>query len=278
MEPSNAFLQVGITEDSFPSGPPPIYEAFWSDTARHFHPQPIRTVSAGDAIASSMSQTSTAWVLRIHDVTEKWSRTLRIHYQVKSHFNNGEWFQEDPTESLPAAQDEPYPVTTLVQFTDVRVDDLIPTLLYSQARVLSSDEGIYLVPTRFRDDGFAVPPAQGAARQYLADVLPYDQVVDSIRATDSLSDASRQAEITKLDIAQRAVDAEIVQQRWPASADADVIQFVRAIARVLSDDDRLQSSSGLEISKQLARQIEHDDGQGNRVTNALRARLGLPPV
>ena len=50
-----------------------------------------------------------------------WSKNIRTTFADHKHFAEGQWLQEDPPPSLNSALDLPYPMTSLVQFTDVEV-------------------------------------------------------------------------------------------------------------------------------------------------------------
>ncbi len=58
--PAGLFVQIGITETGFgryelDRRPPPLFEAFWSDTERGFHPVNIGQVETGDRISLEMT-------------------------------------------------------------------------------------------------------------------------------------------------------------------------------------------------------------------------------
>ena len=274
----NAFVQIGTIEDRFAAGPPQ-YEAFWSDTALRFEAQPIRAVRAKDSVSASMVELSTGWVLHIADLTENWTQNIRTTFADHTHFAEGQWLQEDPPPSLNSALDLPYPVTTLVQFTDVEVDGHIPTLPYDNAQALSGNGGVFLVPTVFTDDGFALPPAQGAAKQYLGDAARFDTrlyQLDIALAADhsSLSDGQRRHELAQVVNVVSGFNTDVLHQSWPASAETDIQQLVRAGAQV-ADDYRTAESRD---SASLERKVLVDFEQFHSDVETTRAELGLPPT
>jgi hypothetical protein len=277
----NAFVQIGTIEDRFASGPP-VYEAFWSDTALHFNAQLIRAVGTKDSVSASMTQLSTGWVLHIADLTENWSRNIRTTFADHTLFSDGQWLQEDPPPSLNSALDLPYPVTTLVQFTGVEVDGHVPLLSYENAQALSGNGGIFLVPTAFTDDSFALPPAQGAAKQYLADAARFDTRLYQIdlalaAAHEPLSYGQQRTQAAKVVDVLSGFSADVLHQSWPASAGADIQQLVRNDTRI-SNDYRAAEKAGFQDSASQTRRFVLDLERFHADVETTRAQLGLPPT
>lgn len=278
---SGAFIQIGINEDRLTSAPPE-YEAFWSDTSLHYRAQPIQAVGADDTILASMSLTPEGWVLGISDLTAQWGRSIDTEYGRSGHFTQGEWLQEDPPPSLDTPHDEPYPDTTLVQFTEVTVNGHIPTLPYQNAQVLSGFGGIYLVPTVFSHDGFALPQAQGAVRQYLADAAQYDLAVqrvqvDAINAHKPPSVALKRVFLADIIDAFTTINSEFLSQSWPTSTNADIQYLVRSDGRVVKDY-QASEATGFKASTQLNHKFDRDLTQLHLAIDNTQAQLGLPPI
>jgi hypothetical protein len=278
---TNAFIQLGVTEQRFTSAPP-AYEAFWSDTRLGFLAQPIHVVAAGDDVSASMTQGAAGWTLQIDDLTADWTRTVRTDDEAGAHFTQGQWLQEDPPPSLHTARDLPYPATTLVAFTDVKINGRTPVLPFDDAQALSGFGGIFLVPTSFRDDGFALPPAHGAARQYLADAARYDAVLETvdnalIASSEPPSAAQRRRAVGRLVDAMTAFDSSLATQTWPASAAADMRQLVHADEQIAGDYRRAEEE-GFRLPAAVARQVLRDFTEFHVTVEDARAGLGLPPT
>lgn len=277
----NAFVQIGIIEQTFSSFLP-RYEAFWSDTALRFEAQPIRAVGVKDHVSASMTELSTGWVLHIEDLTENWSQNIRTTFADHTRFTDGQWLQEDPPPSLNSALDLPYPVTTVVQFTNVEVDGRIPTLPYENAQALSGNGGVFLVPTAFSDDGFALPPAQGAAKQYLSDAAGFDTRLYRLDLAVAASHSSSSDERRRHEAAQVAgvlsgFAADLLHQTWPASAAPDIQQLVRADT-LIRNDYRTAEKAGSKDSASLGRKVQLDLERFHFEVETTRAQLGLPPT
>jgi hypothetical protein len=280
-ETPNSFVQIGITEQRFTSAPPQ-YEAFWSDASLRFQAQSIRAVDANDTIAASMTQTPAGWALTIADRTEGWSKAVPTQYEGTGRYDDAQWLQEDPPPSLDTGEDLPYPTTTLVRFTGVKVNGGTPALSYDDAQALSGAGGVYLVPTVFSDDGFSLPPAQGTARQYLVDAARYDHVLAVVEAGAAtaprpFTNARRRREVNQIIGAQETFDSALLHQSWPPSAEPAIRQFVRATSTIVSDYQEVESR-GFKVSSALARQLVRDYTQFHQTVEATRARIGLPPT
>jgi hypothetical protein len=278
---TSAFIQIGTYEQQFASVPS-HYEAFWSDTALHFEAQPIHGVGAGDEVLATMTKHQAGWIVAISDLTEGWSRPISVSYQGQGPFIQGEWIQEDPPPALDSAADRPYPRTTPVHFTAMKIDGHTPVLAFDDAQVLSGAGGVYLVPTAFSNDGFSLEPARGAARQYLADAASFDSVVAGVddevaTAPTPLSAVSQRSEVTRLITAFHGFVSDLRQQSWPASVDADITQLVTTNYH-LSDDFRQILDEGLKQSPALALRFDRDYVQFHVTVDQTRAALGLPPT
>ncbi|MGH9017007.1 MAG: hypothetical protein ACRDY1_04580 [Acidimicrobiales bacterium] len=277
-----AFVQLGVTEQR-PGSSSPEYAGFWSDTTRHFLAQPIGgPVRPGDVVDAAMTQTASGWILTLADVTGHWTRTVSTGYQGNGTFTEGEWIQEDPTTSLDAAVDVPYPVTTVVGFSDVRIDGGVPPLTIADAAALSAPDGVYLVPSAFTDDAFTLPPARGAARQYLVDAGRFDAVLQAQSAADArrhdrLSTAEKRTEVRQVLTAFARIEGSLHHQVWPAAAAAAVAGLLTASGPVVADYRRAEAA-GFTASPALNRRVVSDYGAFHVAVDRLRTALGLPPV
>lgn len=166
---SRAFIQIGTDERPEPSLPD-YYEAFWSSTKLQFHPYQVLAVSAGDAVEAAISHTRNGWRLYFRDLTSGRSADFVISYAKDTHFDLGEWSQED---SSVACTISPFPEMSTVTFKDLRLDDRIPRVPYRDATVLEAPNGD-LVPTRVRHDGFSLFPPSGIRHTYLLATTPFN--------------------------------------------------------------------------------------------------------
>ena len=280
-DPSGTFVQVGTLEFRPASGPP-HYEAFWSDTALGFHAQPLHSVRPSDVVSAVLFERAGGWYLSVADTTGHWSQDLATHYQGPHPFAQGEWVQEDPAPALITATDVPYPHTTVVRFSQVRVNGTVPTLPYDNARALSAEGGVYLVPTRFQDDGFSLPPAQGAALRYLVVAGRYDRVVSEAATVlvtgPQPTPPSRRAEAaTEIIGAERRLVADLESGTWPAVASDDIATVTRDTQPVIDDNRRLQDTHFVETAG-FSERIQRDELRLRIAVDAARSDLGLPPV
>jgi hypothetical protein len=167
---------------------------------------------------------------------------------------------------------------SVTSFTDVLVDHRPPSLSLDDGSVLSSPNGIYLVPTSFSADGFSLPPARGAARQYLMDAGPFDAALttlnDKIETGPRLSTAARHADLIAVIAAYGNLSGEISHQSWPPAVDAALL--VRDIGPVVTDYIRAVHLLP-QAPASLIRRLAADELTLHAATDAARAELGLPP-
>jgi hypothetical protein len=73
--PPARFVQIGAIESRFWSSQKQktidVYTTFWSDTARHFKPQPLFGVSPGDTLSAGLTLANRQWKLIITDDTSR---------------------------------------------------------------------------------------------------------------------------------------------------------------------------------------------------------------
>ncbi len=273
------FIQVGVTEDRFGPGLTD-YEGFWSDTAASFHPQPLGAVEPGDLISASMVRQSQGWSVTLDDRTSTVSTTKLIAYGVGGSFTAGEWIQEDPTDSAEAAVDLPYPETSTVTFEQLRVNGRPPLLDLADGQTLSAADGIILVPSAVRHDGFALTAPTGVAAQYLGDAARLDAALSKYRVElaswGSTPLATRTLDVQNLSAAYQTNASELAAQPWPAAAHPDVSLLTDQLRRVVSDL-QVWTASGLETDGTAFATLRSDQ-QIAPVADQVRADLGLPPA
>jgi hypothetical protein len=275
------FVQVGTLEVRLASGDR-RYEAFWSDGPLDFHAQHIRDVVPGDAMETAMRQTPQGWDLDIDDVTQNWTRTVSTHYRTGVFVTQGEWVQEDPAPTLNAAHDVRYPVTTVVRFDDMRVDGDTPNLTYDDAQALSGFGGVYLVPTVYSHGHFSLPPAEGAARQYLADAARYDTLVTGVdvavvTSPKPLTVAERGHQVARVVAAIKVFNGDLTRQTWPAAAQADITRLVQADTTTIDEYAALEAAR-FKVSAAASQNFRLHAVAFQMDVEAARAALGLPPL
>jgi hypothetical protein len=167
--PPARFVQIGAVEGRFWSRQEEktvdVYTTFWSDTARHFKPQLLFPVSAGDALSASLTVANRQWTLAITD--ERSARKMRFSIGAATEvpFDQAEWSQEDPGVPNDHAR---YPHLAAPLFQHLTINSREPTpALYSQWMSVNHST---VAPTMVRDDSFTLhpaPPVSAAAAQYM---------------------------------------------------------------------------------------------------------------
>jgi hypothetical protein len=152
----------------------------------------------------------------------------------------------------------------------------VPQLSYQYAQVMSTSNGIYLIPSKVKDDHFTFHRAKGATRQYLRDALPLNVALYPFDrdAQDNVT-PSHTIKI-ELAIAISQFVTELKIQRWPTATRADIAgiestmkSFQKLVERWPVAPAALPAQDYGELQSA---------GASNRVyVLDLHARLGLPP-
>lgn len=271
---SGGFVQVGTVEEETIWGYA-LYQGFWSDPAKSFRPQMLGFVRPGDRITAEMRQGQDGgWILELRDTTRASVRTVEPPGNGGS-FNRGEWLQEDPVASEDGFADVTYPTMSEVTFTALSLDGRPPALSYAaNGAALTSPNGVCLVPTPVRDDGFTVhpPPAAGAA--YLRAVLPLNVAIQELEVASATPAGAKTAGAALIEAFGR-FDAALSRMRWPAALDGDVSLFEAHNAQVVSDLRRLEAATAATAGaalQTLFRAMSDDP----RLSSPIRAAVGLP--
>jgi Peptidase A4 family len=277
---NNDFIQIGINEYGLRGGLG-IYEAFWSDTAKSFHPQPLGPVSEGERLYFSMTKDSKGWVVRLHNESKSLSEKKQIDYAAGVTFTTAEWIQENPAPSLVTSRDSPYPNIANVTFERVKVNEETPRLGLSDGQVLIASSGAIRVPTAFRDDSFTFRAPTGAARQYLEDAKRLDKDASSFDAEfvtwRTTSTRQRLLDVTQLiDSLQKNITT-FETQTWPKPT-AELLSQLDQLTRQQVVEFQLWSATsmpanGREYLKFMASVPRHDV-----LVDKIRASLDLPPL
>lgn len=257
------------------------YQVFWSDTAQGFHAVPIVGLKhPGDLILFKMSRESDGWQLSVKNLTYGWSRSEAVRYGQEDSFTDGEWVQEDPASSATSGVDVPYADTSPVSFQQVRINGTIPQFRYADKGALSTQDGVYLIPSPFVWDAFSLMPPTGAALQYLSDAETVDASITRLGALIDWSgshgvSAAGVSSIEQMAVLYRESAGQVATQTWPASARPAVSRFVTShqkLAKGLS-----VWVDGNQHSLQQLR-ATFSDAPARGTADSLRKVLGLPPV
>jgi hypothetical protein len=277
---NNQFVQIGIDENDFGNGPVQ-YQAFWSDLQVGFSPKPFGEVYPDDVISVSMSRSSKGWSLQFADLTRQLKGKAFVALPSSVPFTQGEWIQEDPTDSTNTSQDIPYPEIGAVTFDDLKVNGSTPALNSSDGQVLIASNGAVSVPTPVVNDSFALVAPTGVARQYLDDEQSFDAALNQfdvqLAAWQTTSAATKSTDAATLSAALIVDATALASQKWPMTSGPDVARLVQS--------DRLQLKSLTAWSKDSystnsaafsVLQIEQNRNQ--QLIDALRSTLALPPL
>jgi hypothetical protein len=153
------FIQIGTNEQRVgstpPAGSPSLpYFAFWSDTARHFHPVGLFPVNAGDELSASLTLGRGKWTLAIVDHSTGQSANLTTTNEADGSFNQAEWTQEDVTNGITNAP-FPYPRLSSFAFHDLSVNSSVPNSVSLSPQTLS-EHGVTVTPSAVDDDSFTL--------------------------------------------------------------------------------------------------------------------------
>jgi hypothetical protein len=132
------FIQIGTNEGRMippadtklgisPTASGADYDAFWSDSAHHFHPVFLGPVHAGERIHASVSWIHGRWRLSIDDA----ALALHVHFTTQDESGppaeEAEWLQEDVGNGAASYAVFHYPRLSAVGFQDVRVNGAAPS-------------------------------------------------------------------------------------------------------------------------------------------------------
>jgi hypothetical protein len=274
------FIQIGVNEYAQQKGED-FYEAFWSDTAVKFHPQPLGALSSGETVQASMKRDRSGWQISLRDPSGNFSVSRHISFGVGIDYTSAQWLQEDPTSGLVVAQDVPYPVMANVRFTNLLVNGVKPRLRIRDAQVLITSSGEIEIPTPVSDNSFTFTSPHGPQRQYLDDArrADYGDSTFQVEFTHWTSLSASQ----KHRYAQHLIDTlvllskELETQSWPQPARKPISQLL-LVTREQIADLQTWSAGGLARKGRGYVKFEATEKAHQRTANRVRASLNLPPV
>jgi hypothetical protein len=221
-----------------------------------------------------MTKVSTGWILRFDDRTTSKSDQVTIHYGTTASFDEGQWFQEDPTSA--GGEHLPYPQMSLVTFSRLKLNRRIPNLSFQYAQVMSSSNGVFLIPSKVRHDHFTFHHAKGATRQYLRDALSLNAAVYPFDndAQDNVTPTALTKGELVLAIGQNILSLK--SQRWPEATRSDIAGIVTKLKSFRELVRRWPVAPATLPSQDYDQLL--DLGATDRVfTLDIHTRLGLPP-
>jgi hypothetical protein len=268
-----AFIQLGTTENVVDLTK--TLRVFWSDPVVHFEPQTLATVKAGDLISYSMTKSSAGWTLRFRDRTSSQSGHVTIHYGATTSFNDGEWIQEDPTTGDFDVH-LPYPKMSLVTFSHLRLNEQVPQLNFKYATVLSSSNGVYLIPTSVRHNRFTFHHAKGATLQYLQDALPLATALYPFDNDAQDNVTPSRFIVQDLESNIRVFASDLKTQRWPKATRPDIAGFVTYLNGLDNLVHTWPVASAVPAPQYYAELLSLGKSV-NHFSVDLAAQLGIPP-
>jgi hypothetical protein len=219
-----SFIQVGTNETrgSLGSARFDDYWAFWSDSARGFHPKRLFTVRAGDEMAATLVLDHGRWNLSISDLTSGQGTRFSTTEDTRGRFSLAQWLQEDITEGLrPRPHLFPYPLLAPLRFRALAVNSAAPkvSLMYSQ---WMSERHVLLAPSPVRDDAFTL--GKGAVSSAGTRYLRIAQRMDAaeltyLTALAGWTPATSRSQIATASVAMAgaltAAQRELATYAWP---------------------------------------------------------------
>jgi peptidase A4-like protein len=225
------FIQVGTVEDRGSSRA--AYGAFWTDTARGFHPQLLFHVHPGDAVSTALTLAADRWRVYIVDTTSGQRTSFATSEEAMGDFNLAEWLQENPTST--SGKVTPYPGLSPVRMRALAINGAVPRYGDVFAQWMSLPGGD-LAPTPLHDGAFAI--TRGvltlAGRRYLEIARPQNVSARRVDLEEvQWTQHTPPSEIERVSAAaaasERRYAGDLARARWPAAAQAPISSLVREV-------------------------------------------------
>jgi hypothetical protein len=229
------FIQVGLNEVRR-KGEPDQYFAFWTDTARSFHPVPLFGVQPGDRLPASLVLKDHRWTVAISDITSHRHVRFTTSEEGGAFFQAALWLQEDPLEAI-QRRSAPYPQLAGLQIAGLAENGAPPSPELTNVQWMSRGEQV-LTPTALDHDAFTftlnLPSLTPPARRYLDIEQPLIDAstqpqAELAAATDATGHAQEIKWAKQLAAALTRGENALRVARWPP-----------AVARILASDARLR--------------------------------------
>ncbi|HUZ42621.1 MAG TPA: G1 family glutamic endopeptidase [Acidimicrobiales bacterium] len=266
------FIQLGTSENKIDSVAQ--YEIFWSDVAVSFHPQQLLEVNPGDLIKFTMNQTSRGWRLHYDDVTQKVPETVTIPYARGSSFNSAQWYQEDPTVGGLTVH-LTYPSVALTTFSHMSVDEAKPQFSADDRSVLSTADGVYLIPTEVTHDHFTYANAAGPARQYLSDVFAYNAALYPFQVDMFYRRSPTSTVMSHLRSTLTELATKLKTQHWPRTL-TSAVKGERKLVAAYAKLFQTFPTAPTPLSESALARLSIVTRDNYLYSDVLREQLGLP--
>jgi hypothetical protein len=280
------FIQIGVNEQALtPTAKRPtdaIYDAFWSATSRHFHPQFLFPVHAGDTVAARLALTHERWTLAIVDTTSGAAAHFSTSAEAHAPFNAAMWMQEDVTNQT-TGKPFAYPRLTPTDFSQLTVNSAPPTYADLDSQWMSAGDSS-LAPSPLHRDSFTLRQAavSSAGAQYLRIADPEDAATEAFAAQMAgwrprtprrqIASASR-----GFQAALRTNVATLTHSPWPTRVHGLVASLIVAIGLVNADLEAVTSIPSAGLASWISR-IERDAAGISDAGHKIRRALGLPEL
>jgi hypothetical protein len=280
------FIQIGVDEQALtPTAKRPtdaIYDAFWSATSRHFHPQFLFPVHAGDAVAARLALTHDAWTLAIVDATSGASAHFSTSAEAHASFDAAMWMQEDVTNQT-TGKPFAYPRLTSTNFSQLTVNSAPPTYADLDSQWMSAGDGS-LAPSPLRRGSFTLRQAavSSAGAQYLHVAEPEDAATEAFAAQMAgwrpktprrqIASASR-----AFQAALRTNVAALTHSRWPTRVHGLVASLIAAVGLVIDDLRAVTPIPSAGLAPSISR-LERDMAAIGDAGHLIRRALDLPEL
>jgi hypothetical protein len=268
------FIQLGTNENK--NDGTAVYSIFWSDVAVSFHPQQLLEVAPGDLIKFKMVQVPRGWRLSFDDLTNNTPETITVPYGQGSSFFTAQWIQEDPTFNGLATH-LPYPTVAAPTISDMTIDHKSPKLSSDESQVLSTINGVNLIPSKPTHNRFTFNDATGPARQYLNDVFAFNVALYPFQVDLFYNRSPSKSVMQQLLSTLTAVKTDFATQTWPVSTRPAVRDDVREVELYLKMY-RAFSVAPAPLNMMELNRLGSLNRKDEPIANSLRRELGLPPI
>lgn len=258
-----------------------VYEAFFSDTALHFHPLALFPVRAGDTLFARLRLGGGRWHVLIFDITHPHRTAFATKAETGAVFNAAEWLQEDPSELTPGHV-LPYPLLTAVSFHHIRVNACEPKYANVRSQWMSENK-TDLAPGPLRGDAFYLHPTQPTeiGLHYLQIMVEVDVALHGFETGlahwSSASAGKRTTERAAIVSALEANVQELAGGQWPRDVRRLLARLVGAARRELAVTER-EPTRGARLSTDWLITWGADERRVSAISSQIRRLLHLPQL
>ncbi len=269
------FIQVGTVEDRA-SDSTAVYDAFWTDTTRGFHPQILFRVQPGDAVSAALTLAAGRWRVYLVDTTSGQRASFSTSEEGVADFNLAEWLQENPVQT--SGRTTPYPRLSRVRMRAMSVNGAVPRYGDVFAQWMSLP-GRALAPSPLRNAAFTIIPGvlTAAGRHYLeiarrqnVNARRFD--VEEAQWTQHTPAARIQRVSAAAAASERRYADDLDQAMWPAAAQramGSLVREVRVEAGIFATSARHAPADLTEWRHRFARITPELLGLAHQVRRAL---------